>query len=216
MSSTARTVILGSWARTWKRMRVGYVGTPETSFLDSILLVELFLGNKIEYVTPSSANEYVTHFLLSSFCFLFCFARSQFRSTMHEFRVRLDIGWWVECAEMIWEWCRVSATGSLRITERIIESIKPVKWETAASLTAHISFVIECLLAQRIIWVVWMGRGENNDGGCDSGRDMERNGRACQNDCFFGVAAQWRRKQALCFAVRLPIVILHFQCPPFC
>lgn len=161
MSSSARTVILGSWARTWKRMRVGYVGTPETSFLDSILLVTVsWQSDRVRHAKFS--QEYVTHFLSSSsfVSFLFFCQKSILVNNARVRRLRLDIeAGGLNVRKWFGEWCRVSATGSLRITERIIESIKPVKWETAASLTAHISFVIECLLAQRIIWVVWMEGG---------------------------------------------------------
>ncbi len=222
MSSSARTVILGSWARTWKRMRVGYVGTPETSFLDSILLVTVsWQSDRVRHAKFS--QEYVTHFLSSSsfVSFLFFCQKSILVNNARVRRLRLDIeAGGLNVRKWFGEWCRVSATGSLRITERIIESIKPVKWETAASLTAHISFVIECLLAQRIIWVVWMEGGggdrENNDGWCDSGRETWRETVGRVKMIAFSLSpSNGQESRRYASRSRLPIVILHFQCPPF-
>jgi hypothetical protein len=125
MSSSARTVILGSWARTWKRMRVGYVGTPETSFLDSILLVTVsWQSDRVRHAAHAKfSQEYVTHFLSSSsfVSFFFFCQKSILVNNARVRRLLLDIeAGGLNVRKWFGEWCRVSATGSLRITERII------------------------------------------------------------------------------------------------
>lgn len=147
--SSARTVIL--WVMLFcLKENESWVRRKASDFLLGFdpLLTVFWQWDRVRHAKFS--QEYVTHFffalfLLSSYFF---FSLDRKSIVVNNARVQSTAGYiseWVECAEMIWEWCLVQAApGSLRITKRIIESIKPVKWETAASLTALISLGIEC------------------------------------------------------------------------